>query len=288
MDSVFKALADPSRRDLLDALRRQDGQTLSQLDAALPMSRFGVAKHLKVLEEAGLVTRVKRGRFTHHYLNALPLAEVLGRWIEPYRVAPAIGGMLDLKARLEGRMDTKPDYVLRTYIRCSQDALWDALTDADAASNYHPFTPDAVRDGTSAARRATWAEWGLAPDAPWPRRCGRRATRPAAVRASTLRSKWRVEPDQPWRRSTAAWGGVGGASTSTASATPSDMRTVWSVWVAMLVGQGEKTGGVLKRRGNESREGGLPSNGIDQRGATIPTQRGVGESGADDGEQRVL
>jgi len=147
MDSVFKALADPSRRDLLDALRRQDGQTLSQLDAALPMSRFGVAKHLKVLEEAGLVTRVKRGRFTHHYLNALPLAEVLGRWIEPYRVAPAIGGMLDLKARLEGRMDTKPDYVLRTYIRCSQDALWDALTDADAASNYHPFTPDAVRDG---------------------------------------------------------------------------------------------------------------------------------------------
>ena len=146
MESVFKALADPTRRDLLDALRREDGQTLSQLEAALPISRFGVAKHLGVLEGAGLVTRVKRGRFTHHYLNAVPLAEALARWIEPYRVAPAVGAMLDLKARLEGTM-TKPDYVLNTYIRCTQDALWDALTDADAAANYHPYTPDAVREG---------------------------------------------------------------------------------------------------------------------------------------------
>ncbi len=147
MDSVFKALADPSRRDLLDALRREDGQTLSQLEAALPISRFGVAKHLGVLEAAGLVTRVKRGRFTHHYLNAVPLAEALGRWIEPYRVAPAVRGVLDLKARLEGNMEQKPDYVLRTFIRCTQDALWDALTEAEAAANYHPFTPDAQREG---------------------------------------------------------------------------------------------------------------------------------------------
>jgi DNA-binding transcriptional ArsR family regulator/uncharacterized protein YndB with AHSA1/START domain len=148
MDSVFKALADPSRRDLLDALRQEDGQTLSQLEAALPLSRFGVAKHLKVLEEAELVTRVKRGRFTHHYLNAVPLAEALGRWIEPFKVAPAVGGVLSLKARLEGTMDDqKPDFVMRTYIRTTQDALWDALTDADAAAHYHPFTPNAVREG---------------------------------------------------------------------------------------------------------------------------------------------
>ncbi|MEL6586032.1 MAG: metalloregulator ArsR/SmtB family transcription factor, partial [Pseudomonadota bacterium] len=148
MDSVFKALADASRRDLLDALRREDGQTLSQLEAGLAMSRFGVAKHLKVLEDAGLVTRVKRGRFTHHYLNGVPLAEALSRWIEPYKSGPAIKGVLDLKARLEATaMDqTKPDYVLRTYIRCTQDALWDALTQADAAALYHPFTPNAVRD----------------------------------------------------------------------------------------------------------------------------------------------
>lgn len=150
MDSVFKALADPSRRDLLDALRQHDGQTLSELQTALPLSRFGVAKHLGVLEDAGLVTRVKRGRFTHHYLNAVPLTEALARWIEPFGVAPAVLGVLDLKARLEGKtMIAKPDYVLRTYIRCTQDALWDALTDAAAAASYHPFTPEAVRNGAA-------------------------------------------------------------------------------------------------------------------------------------------
>ncbi|MEM7710154.1 MAG: helix-turn-helix domain-containing protein, partial [Pseudomonadota bacterium] len=147
MDSVFKALADGSRRDLLDALRREDGQTLSRLEAASPLSRFGVAKHLGVLEAAGLVTRVKRGRFTHHYLNAVPLAEALGRWIEPYRVAPAVRGVLDLKARLEGDMDQRPDFVLSTFIRCSQDALWDALTDVDAMARWHFLTPHIRRDG---------------------------------------------------------------------------------------------------------------------------------------------
>jgi uncharacterized protein YndB with AHSA1/START domain/DNA-binding transcriptional ArsR family regulator len=144
MDSVFKALADPSRRALLDALRKEDGQALSELEAALPISRFGVAKHLGVLEAAGLVTRVRRGRFTHHYLNALPLAEALGRWIEPYRVAPAVRGVLDLKARLEGDMDKKPDFVMSTYIRCTQDALWQALTDAEDMARWH-FLAHAVR-----------------------------------------------------------------------------------------------------------------------------------------------
>ncbi len=138
MDSVFKALADPSRRALLDALRQDDGQTQRALEARLEMSRFGVAKHLKVLEEAGLVTRVRRGREVHHYLNAAAIAEALARWIEPYRVAPALRGVLDLKARLEGpTMDAKPDFVLNTYIRCTQDALWDALTDPQAMARYH-------------------------------------------------------------------------------------------------------------------------------------------------------
>lgn len=88
MNSIFKALADPSRRALLDALRRHDGQTLSELQEGLPLSRFGVAKHLGILEDAGLVTRVKRGRFTYHSLNAEPLTETLARWIEPYHVTP--------------------------------------------------------------------------------------------------------------------------------------------------------------------------------------------------------
>lgn len=147
MDSVFKALADPSRRDLLDALRRQDGQTLSQLQAALPQTRFGVAKHLTVLEEAGLVTRVRRGRFTHHYLNAIPLAEALERWIEPFRVAPAVRGVLDLKARLEGTMTTRPDFVMSTFIRCTQGALWRALTDADEMERYHFLATSVRRNG---------------------------------------------------------------------------------------------------------------------------------------------
>ena len=151
MDSVFKALADPSRRDLLDALRRKDGQTLSQLEAALPMSRFGVAKHLKALEAAGLVNRVKRGRFTHHYLNAVPIAEELARWIEPFRIAPAVGAVLDLKARLEADMlddgTTKPDFVMSTHIRCTQDALWDALTDEAQMSRYHFLARKVHRDG---------------------------------------------------------------------------------------------------------------------------------------------
>ncbi|MGR3542540.1 MAG: ArsR/SmtB family transcription factor [Hasllibacter sp.] len=141
MDSVFKALADPGRRALLDALREEDGQTLTELEGVLDLSRFGVAKHLKALEAAGLVTRVKRGRFTHHYLNAVPLAEALLRWIEPFKTAPAVGAVLQLKERLETAMPlddgTKPDFVLSTYVRCTRDALWDALTKADTVTRYH-------------------------------------------------------------------------------------------------------------------------------------------------------
>ena len=151
MDSVFKALADPTRRDLLDALRAEDGQTLSDLERRLTLTRFGVAKHLTVLEGAGLVTRVRRGRFTHHYLNALLLAEALGRWIEPYRVGPAILGVLDLKARLEGDMDDdangRPGFVMSTYIRCTREALWRALTDPEEMARYHFLARSVRREG---------------------------------------------------------------------------------------------------------------------------------------------
>ena len=147
MDSVFRALADPSRRTLLDALREEDGRTLSELESRLAMSRFGVAKHLKALEAAGLVNRVRRGRFTHHYLDAVPLAEALARWIELYRVAPAIRGVLDRKARLEAPMDDKPGFVLSTYIRRTQDALWDALTDPEQMARCHFLAETVTREG---------------------------------------------------------------------------------------------------------------------------------------------
>lgn len=142
MDAIFKALNDPARRTLLDSLRDKDGQTLQQLEAQLDMSRFGVMKHLKVLEEAGLVVPRRRGRFKHHYLNAVPLQQVIDRWIEPLLAKPAARAVLALKATLEGDQamldtETRPDFVHETFIRCTQDALWQALTDADSMAAYH-------------------------------------------------------------------------------------------------------------------------------------------------------
>ena len=138
MDAIFKALNDPARRDILDSLRREDGQTLGALEAQFEMSRFGVMKHLGVLEGAGLITTKKAGRFKHHYLNALPLQEVIDRWIEPLLAKPAARGLLDLKTQLEGAAKmTRPDFVMQTFIRCKQDALWEALTDASQMARYH-------------------------------------------------------------------------------------------------------------------------------------------------------
>ncbi|MEM8576291.1 MAG: helix-turn-helix domain-containing protein [Pseudomonadota bacterium] len=148
MDAIFKALADPARRTLLDALRQRDGQTLSQLEAPLEMTRFGVMKHLGVLEESGLITTKKVGRFKHHYLNALPLQEAIDRWIEPFAVKGSARAILALKAQLEGERDmTKPDFVMQTFIRVSQDCLWDALRDPEAVAHYHFMAYRAVQDG---------------------------------------------------------------------------------------------------------------------------------------------
>ena len=148
MDTIFKALNDPARRALMDSLRAKDGQTLSELEAQLDMTRFGVMKHLKVLEEAGLVVSRKKGRFKYHYLNAVPLQEVIDRWIEPLLAKPVARGIISLKTHLEGDRpmldaEIKPDFVHQTVIRCTQDALWDALTRADQIAQYH-FACDAA------------------------------------------------------------------------------------------------------------------------------------------------
>jgi DNA-binding transcriptional ArsR family regulator len=137
MDKIFKALNDPARRALLDSLRQRDGQTLTELEDQLDMTRFGVMKHLKVLEEAHLIVTRKEGRFKHHYLNALPLQEMLDRWVAPF-LQPQARALSDLKSRLERQTDMgKPDFLMQTFIRCSQDALWDALTRADQIAAYH-------------------------------------------------------------------------------------------------------------------------------------------------------
>ncbi|WP_415403648.1 ArsR/SmtB family transcription factor [Tateyamaria sp. SN3-11] len=148
MDTLFKALADPARRTLLDSLRDTDGQTLQDLAGQLDMTRFGVMKHLGVLEEAGLITTKKVGRFKHHYLNALPLQQAIDRWIEPLLVKPAARAVLDLKAQLEGDTPmSKPDFVMQTFIKTTQDRLWDALSDEKNVAHYHFMASHATRDG---------------------------------------------------------------------------------------------------------------------------------------------
>ena len=104
MDEVFKALADPTRRELLDRLYRRNGQTLTALERELPMSRFGVMKHLKVLEEANLVVTRKRGREKLHFLNPVPIRLVYERWVSKY-AEPWAASLTGLKRELEEARD---------------------------------------------------------------------------------------------------------------------------------------------------------------------------------------
>ena len=100
MDEVFKALADESRRTLLDALFARDGQTLSELCEHLDMTRFGVMKHLRILEDAGLVVSRKEGRERRHHLNPVPIQEMYERWVSKYR-APHARALTALKRAVE-------------------------------------------------------------------------------------------------------------------------------------------------------------------------------------------
>ena len=99
-DQIFKALADPTRRHLLDRLFERDGRTLTELESKLKMTRFGVMKHLRVLEEAGLVVTRRQGREKHHFLNALPIRLIHDRWIDKY-AERRVSALADLKSKLE-------------------------------------------------------------------------------------------------------------------------------------------------------------------------------------------
>ncbi len=136
MDTIFKALADPHRRLLLDALFEQDGQTLLQLQQRLPMTRFGCMKHLKVLEEAGLIASRKVGREKFHYLNPVPIRQIQERWVSKY-AKPWTQALLGLKATLEGTsMNQKPSRVYELFIRTTPERLWQAITDGDLTRQY--------------------------------------------------------------------------------------------------------------------------------------------------------
>jgi uncharacterized protein YndB with AHSA1/START domain len=131
MDAVFRALAAPARRSLLDELFREDGQTLSALEARLPMTRFGVMKHLKQLEEAGLVVTRRRGREKLHFLNPVPIRLVHDRWVSKY-AEPWAAALSGLKNRLEEPMEK----VFEIYIKTTPERLWEAITDGDLRSKY--------------------------------------------------------------------------------------------------------------------------------------------------------
>jgi len=132
MDAVFKALADPTRRRLLDELFKRDGQTLSALERRLPMTRFGVMKHLRVLEEANLVVTKRRGREKLHFLNPVPIRLVHDRWVSKY-AEPWAAKLSGLKKRLE---ETTMEKVFEIYIRTTPERLWQAITSNDMRSQY--------------------------------------------------------------------------------------------------------------------------------------------------------
>jgi uncharacterized protein YndB with AHSA1/START domain/DNA-binding transcriptional ArsR family regulator len=137
-DAVFRALAHPARRRLLDRLFADDGLSLAALEAAVPeMTRFGVMKHLRVLGDAGLVTTRRAGRETHHYLNAVPIRQIDDRWLDRYR-ARAASVLLDLKTTLEeGHMDAAPARVFTVYVRSTRADVWKAITESDFTLRYY-------------------------------------------------------------------------------------------------------------------------------------------------------
>jgi uncharacterized protein YndB with AHSA1/START domain len=132
MDEVFRALADPTRRSLLDELFKEDGQTLSALEQRVPMTRFGVMKHLKVLEEAGLVVTRRRGREKLHFLNAVPIRLIHDRWVSKY-AEPWAATLTGLKSRLEDRTMEK---VFEIYIKTTPERLWEAITNSEMRRKY--------------------------------------------------------------------------------------------------------------------------------------------------------
>jgi uncharacterized protein YndB with AHSA1/START domain/DNA-binding transcriptional ArsR family regulator len=149
---VFKALADPTRRTILDGLFERPGQSLGEIEGAFEMSRFGVMKHLRILEAAGLVTTHKVGRTKLHYLNAVPIRELQERWIHKF-AAGASAALLGLRAGIEKgaamaatetavagdvvELERKPEHVFAVWIRATPERVWEAITTSDYTLKYY-------------------------------------------------------------------------------------------------------------------------------------------------------
>ncbi|MFJ2744889.1 ArsR/SmtB family transcription factor [Streptomyces sp. NPDC087440] len=137
MDKVFKALADPTRRLLLDRLRENNGQTLGELCEGVGMARQSTTQHLGLLEAANLVSTIRRGREKLHYLNPVPLHEIQERWIDRFE-RPRLRALSALKEKAETAMSStpKPQFVYTTYIAATPEKVWECLTDPDATAAY--------------------------------------------------------------------------------------------------------------------------------------------------------
>ena len=143
---MFRALADPTRRELLDELFRSDGQTLTALQERFPMTRFGVMKHLRQLEEAGLIVTRRRGREKLHFLNPVPIRLIHDRWVSKY-AEPWVAGLSEIKQQLENPMQK----IFEIYIRTTPERLWEAITDPDIRRKYN-FGASVTSDWTPGAR----------------------------------------------------------------------------------------------------------------------------------------
>jgi uncharacterized protein YndB with AHSA1/START domain/DNA-binding transcriptional ArsR family regulator len=135
-DKVFRALADPTRRHLLDSLRERNGQTLSELCGQLDMARQSASQHVGVLEAAKLISTVWRGREKLHYLNPVPIYEIQERWIGNFE-RPRLRALSGLKRRAEEHdMSDRPTFVYVTYIQATPENVWHALTDPGLTAEY--------------------------------------------------------------------------------------------------------------------------------------------------------
>ncbi|MEM7798248.1 MAG: SRPBCC domain-containing protein [Chloroflexota bacterium] len=135
-DIIFKALADGSRRSLLDQLKERDGQSLTELEQHLPMTRFGVMKHLRILEDAGLITTEKVGREKRHYLNPIPIQLAYDRWVSKY-ARPLTTKMTDLKYILENNMNKTLTHRYQIFIQSTPEKIWEALTSGEISPAYY-------------------------------------------------------------------------------------------------------------------------------------------------------
>jgi DNA-binding transcriptional ArsR family regulator/uncharacterized protein YndB with AHSA1/START domain len=157
IDDIFRALADPSRRRLLDSLNARSGQSLRELCVDMQMARQSVSKHLAVLEAAGLVTTAWRGRVKLHYLNPAPINEIAERWINQYD-RDRVRALSDLKRALEEQPMDKPSFVYTSYIRTTPERLWQALTDPAFTERYWGV---AFESDWDAGSTVTLRQWGL-------------------------------------------------------------------------------------------------------------------------------